>query len=115
MLIEHAVIQSRSSLPQRPVQGSQISDPAMRRIQRFTADGRFNPEGMAMDTPVGTPLRLTRKVVGRVEGCGLGNLENAHLTPIYLWVWTLSRHFGWVRQYSMAAAVLATRSGPSIG
>ena len=28
-------------------------------------------------------------------------------TPIYLCVWTLSRHWGWVRQYSMAAAVLA--------
>ena len=30
---------------------------------------------------------------------------------MYLWVWTLRRHWGWVRQYSMAAAVFAVVIG----
>ena len=48
--------------------------------------------------PEGSPYRLGRKMVRGVEGGRLGDLENAHLTPMYLWVWTLSRHFGWLRQ-----------------
>lgn len=36
-------------------------------------------------------------------------------TPMYLGVWTLGRHLGGVRQYSMAAAEWAAWSGPSIG
>src|SRR5215510_12923656 len=38
-----------------------------------------------------------------------------HGIRISLCVWRLTRHCGWERQSSTAAAVLATRSGPSIG
>ena len=35
--------------------------------------------------------------------------------PMYLWVWRLSRHSGWFRQYSAAIWVCRSRFGPSFG
>ena len=97
LFIEQAVIQLLGRRPQRAVEGAKVRDPAMA-VQRFAPHSGLDREGMAVHPAIGTAVRLVGEMVGRVEGGRLGDLENAHLTPMYLWVWTLSRHFGWVRQ-----------------
>ena len=98
MLIEHSVIQLLGCGLQRPIQRPEIGHPAVGGVQRLAANGGFDLERVSVDAPVGAALRFGREVVGGVEGGRLGDLENAHLTPMYLWVWTLSRHLGWLRQ-----------------
>ena len=61
-------------------------------------------------------LVIGRDVRQPVRGLERELLEDRdHGMPRYLCVCTLNRQRGCARQYSMAAAVCASRSGPSIG
>src|SRR5580692_6743338 len=103
-MIEH--LQQRS---ERLLDIEEVGDKAGANIDGAAQD-EFDPIGMPMHPVTSVRLRNIRQPMRRFETEGLGYF---HLMPRCLWVWTLRRHFGWVRQYPIASRVWAITSGPS--
>ena len=94
---------------------SEVCDPALDGVNRPT-HMQNRPKGVSMQTAALVAVRNVGEPVGSLE-CEL--LENlgvlGHAIPRILWVCNDRRHHGCSRQYPSAAAVLRSRSGPSIG
>ena len=95
------MVEFRSGRVQALGQVAQVFDPLFAGLHP-AGDGRFKPEGVAVDGAVGMAFGLAAHVVRGLEGDRLRDLE--HLTfrhqgsPVSLWVCKLSRHFGFFKQ-----------------
>lgn len=99
----------------RPLQLPARKTPGARDLGRSPGGpGRGRAEGSARPCIL-RQLDAALGLTSPWDDPGTAMADWRYRTPMYLWVCTLSRHFGWVRQYSMAAAVFAAWSGPSIG
>ena len=97
LVVEQTMIQLLGRRLEGAVERAEVRDPAVA-IQRLAAHHfPSEPEGSPYRRIHGHSFQVEATVRG-IEGGRLGDFENAHLTPMYLWVWTLSRHLGWLRQ-----------------
>ena len=78
VLVQHTVVQLVSGRLQRPVQRTQVGDPAVLGVQHLGADGGLDRERMAVDAAIDAALGFVGEVVGRVEGGLFGDLEDGH-------------------------------------
>lgn len=107
------MIETKLRFRERAFQHAEIDDHAGLRIG-FAAHDHLGAVGMSVNAAVHFAIDGMGKRVGQFKSELLAEFEH-HGIPTNLCICTLSRQRGCERQYAIAAAVFALRSGPSMG